>query len=140
MKIRTDFVSNSSSSSFVLWGARLAENEIVDALKVTMSQEKYDSIRDKWMPTYDEFIEELNNNDYDHVYEILEMYFSTIVHDSEYHEYYVGESPSSMKDDETLLQFKTSISNKLNELLGKQVDQKIEFYTGVDEDGFVSLA
>jgi len=102
MKIRNGFVSNSSSSSFLIFG------------------KSFDSIKDFKLSKE---IQEQYDEDFD-TYEAMESVIPYKEKDIEYHimEYddtiYVGQSWGRVKDDETGLQFKERTVMKMNELLG----------------------
>jgi hypothetical protein len=83
MKIRQGFVSNSSSSSFVLWG--------VSSYDVDMDRDAIENF------TYGEK-------------KIAGLQVSSGI---ESDGFFVGGSPTSMRDDETLLQFKQRIVDML---------------------------
>ena len=122
MKIRTDFVSNSSSSSFVLWGVDFDVNELAQKLKdagLLKEDENADEYSDT--PLY-EFFE---NAGFDYGESVIGD--DTVV---------LGMKPDEMKDDETLAQFKQRVVEKLkaaNIPVGGVGD--IKLITGVDSDG-----
>jgi hypothetical protein len=96
MKVRKGFVSNSSSTSFVIYGVSLPEGK---------EDDYYDLLSDDPVG--------------------LNIFYP------EYDGIYIGKSWSSIKDDETGLQFKQSVENRLKELLGNQ-DVKCSTY----EEGY----
>jgi len=118
MKIRSGYVSNSSSSSFCLMGICINTNNFV---KEYFSEELLNKLN-----TYStEYWEESNNlyslfshlilsNDPDNVMADFEIENGIGVYSNE--DLFIGCSPDSMKDDETLLQFKTRILNSLNKV------------------------
>jgi hypothetical protein len=93
MKTRQGFVSNSSSSSFIVFGKYLADSE----------EEKIDQ----------EKMEELG-------YEL------NCSEDG----YSIGCDPSEMKDDETLLQFKTRIAKEIETIGVKAKPADLRFIGG----------
>jgi hypothetical protein len=98
MKIRHGFVSNSSSSSFCIYGSQV---EVEDLMKAAKALDI-----------------EFDEEDFDD-YDIGEQIESKT--DLEYHSmmgeyYYIGRSYSNIKDDETGKQFKESVVNAFEKL------------------------
>jgi len=102
MKIRDGFVSNSSSSSFVIYGAWVDADEV----KKFLSKEQLADVEKNGL-------EEV-------MYDVdLPMHF--------HYDYYeercaFGKSWSGIKDDETGKQFKESIKKKLSETFNRDIE------------------
>ena len=128
MKIRTGFVSNSSTSSFCLYGICIEKDELQKKiLKLSPKlQEKYKKMKAGETVMDDDNEYELT--DYNLDYELEEFASKVLAkHDlvlqsaGEYDEenYYVGRYWSSVGNKETGQQFKDSTSTSLKETLGK---------------------
>jgi len=99
MKIRNGFVSNSSSSSFCIYGTTCETNDFMKILK------------DKKL--IDENIEEFYEVD---TYE-LKLNGLSIYCMEDVDEVYLGRDWCNIKDDETGKEFKEDVQNKINELM-----------------------
>lgn len=117
MKIRNGFVSNSSTSSFCIYGTYVSEKVVKDILA---KREKV--------------VEENKDDDYNDdycIYELLEgllsksgLDFYTMPYDDD--GAYVGKSWASIKDEQTGLQFKQSVKDKVKEIFG-EASEKFRF-------------
>ena len=128
MKIRKGFVSNSSTTSFCIYGACFDSDEIISNLSEINGEGLALIPKDK----IDEFREMMNDEDAD-CYEVGEIIADSLgleFHlgcESEY--YYIGRSWSGVGDDETGRKFKEGIENKL-----KKIFSNIKF--GTHEEAF----
>lgn len=115
MKIRNGFVSNSSSSSFCIYGTCVDMDELLEKVKSTsiLSEEELERV--------DELIE--NDESYE-VVEMLEEKVDGLVFHSDYEndQYYIGRNWSSVEDDETGKEFKNNVKEELEKLLGPDVE------------------
>lgn len=105
MKIRSGFVSNSSSSSFLIYGIRInSPNVLKDKLNFT-----------------EEELESINENQYNIIEILYEKDLGGIhyynAYDGEVH--FIGRSWDDIADDETGLEFKESIEKSVKALLGE---------------------
>lgn len=86
MKIRSGFVSNSSTSSFCILGIVLNDGE------------------------WDDELDYLSND-------LIHIEYGI----SDYDDYLLGAPPKSMKDNETLIQFKTRVASEISSVLDRNV-------------------
>lgn len=111
MKVRMGFVSNSSSTSFCIFGAMIEEDAIRKLLKKKAGKTgKEDSEEED---DYDDI--------YDEVDTLVSKYKLTSYTDYDGSGYYIGRELSTIKDDETGKQFKDGVREKLEELFGKKI-------------------
>ena len=115
MKIRNGFVSNSSSSSFVCYGAEIDQEGLLKYAKENIK--KYSKIN----------VEDLDSNededdDQYELYDIIADVTKNLGLDESWWnsegggEIYIGRSYTSLKDDETGKQFKDSVKEKLSKI------------------------
>jgi hypothetical protein len=101
-KVRAGFDSNSSSSSFLIYGTHIERGEVQELFEKLFPEEKID-----------------DDEDEDDVYEMIEKISEKVGIDytSGYEDYYLGESWDSIGDDETGKQFKERIEKKIKEII-----------------------
>lgn len=94
MKIRSRFVSNSSTSSFLIYGISF-ENEDVwnEAIKDTEAYRASKLSLEYGNPNYDNTV-------------------------------YIGRNPTEMKDEQTMKTWKAEICDSLSKILGREITEK----------------
>lgn len=117
MKIRNGFVSNSSTSSFLIYGIKFYEGDVKEFFLNSSNNEAI-RIRAKRLLEDDEDIFSFMDGV---CTEILLNQFELYYVD-ELELYYVGKSWGEIKDDETGSEFKKNIENELKKAFGDNVE------------------
>jgi hypothetical protein len=117
MKIRLGFVSNSSTSSFCIYGITLSKEEFLEKLADK-------SLRDLCEEDYD----------LDKIFSLshLDLIFHTMPEGEEY----IGKDMSSIKDEETFGEFKNKIKESLKLLFNKDCQEMIEKECRIHEESW----
>ena len=107
MKIRTGFVSNSSSSSFLIYGAALGEEDLpkgaVDAVDEDGNPEDADEAYEAWEKIATKYKLDHHSPCYDSTH-------------------YIGLSWDRVKDNETGKEFKKRVEALLEKAFGKKIE------------------
>ncbi len=118
MKIRTDFVSNSSSSSFMVVGKVFNQDGLIAIAKYNRLTSKYHEVKDGEEPNYKDW------DSYDIISELEgkfpDLEFNRGLADY-YEEYCVGMGYGNMKPDETRKDFEARIAKRLTEMVGTEI-------------------
>lgn len=116
MKIRMGFVSNSSSSSFCIYGTYLDIDEIVTPEFIQFILDNSKNFKGKTVQDVKDYLEE-EENTYEIIYELEEalgLYWDTI--EGEDGVFYLGQPWKTIGDDQTGRQFKDEVEAKIKKL------------------------
>jgi hypothetical protein len=105
MKVRNGFVSNSSSSSFCIYGASFEFEELLEKAKSYFSEDELKEIEEEPYLLEEMLIEKTN----------LAVYSSD-------DNYWIGKSWTNVGDDQTGKEFKDSIKEELEKILGPDIE------------------
>ena len=118
MKIRRDYVSNSSSSSFMVVGKVFGFDELVEMAKHNKLTSEYHEVPEGEEPDYEDW------DSYDIISGLEEKFPELEICpgiDSYYEDYCIGMGYGAMKEDETRKEFETRIAKQLSEMTGKDI-------------------
>ena len=144
MKIRMGFVSNSSSSSFCIWGVCIdSEKEIKDRFLQSGFLKEYEkeiiARMNKYATEKITNLDDIFEDGIGEVFYFLREILENIPGFGEIHEWnpdgsghYIGKSFSSIKDDETGKDFKKNTEEIIKKMLGEGLDFGILEYAWRD--------
>ena len=114
MRIKSEFVTNSSSCSFVVMGTMISPEDITDE-KWAQCGVSMDKVNDGDNEEFDNAIEELTKSN-----DLVYSFGNTDYYDTE--DVMVGIYYTDMRDDETLAEFKARVKQQIKDSFGVEKD------------------
>lgn len=117
MKLKFDFVTNSSSSSFIIWGNSIFKEDLIRNEKFMMTLYNYVNpiSKDKPRISFDEWKDTLGDEFDDYIGDLGKS-VNADVNIGGGEEYLIGLHPDKMRGDETKDQFFKKIENMLENI------------------------
>ena len=118
MKIRADYVSNSSSSSFMVVGKAFTWDDLVAMAKHNKLTSEYHQVEDGEESDFEDW------DSYDLISWIEKKFPDLDIHygiENFYDEYCIGMDYEKMKSDETRNDFEKRIAKQLSEMTGTEI-------------------
>lgn len=118
MKVKSDYVTNSSSISFCIYGVFLEKNQFSETI-IKKSYECEKKLNPKYVPesmTYEEFKEEEFSSECLETLSSNEGLCLSVINDQYGGGYYLGRSLTDMKLDQTMRQFQNEIDSVLEKM------------------------
>lgn len=137
MKVKFDFVTNSSTTSFVVWGIQCYDKDKIfkNEKLIELAFDVYDKENNEEGLTLSEFKEKIEDSSIYELIDLIEDKIKPLDYSTgpEGYEFWIGGSPESMRDDQTLGEYKKEIIEKLNKL-GFEVE-RLDFICEAWRDG-----